>query len=96
MDNTPILLIVHSDDFRWFGDKKHLNHWQLLVDNFEKHKYKVTDVSDNEFVGIKITRDNEYNYYMDQTRMIDDILSDHQMKNANDEKLPYPLDGNKL
>ena len=96
VDKTPMLLIVHSDDFRWFGDKKHLNHWQLLVDNFEKHRYKVTDVSDNEFVGIKITRDNDYNYYMDQTRMIDDILSDHQMKNANDEKLPYPLDGDKL
>ena len=96
VDNTPMLLIVHSDDFRWFGDKKHLNHWQLLVDNFEKHKYRVTDVSDNEFVGIKITRDNEYNYYMDQTRMIYDIISDHQMKNANDEKLPNPLDGNKL
>ena len=96
VDYTPMLLIVHSDDFRWFGDKKHLNEWQILVDNFEKHKYKVSDVSENEFVGINITRDDNYNYYMDQTRMINDILNDNQMKNANDEKLPYPLDGDSL
>ena len=56
-----MLLIVHSDDFRWFGDKKHLNEWQILVDNFEKHKYKVSDVSENEFVGINITTDKNYN-----------------------------------
>ena len=96
VDDSPILLIVHSDDFRWFGAKKHMNHWQILVNNFEQHKYKVSDVTEDEFVGINITRDDKYNYYMDQTRMIDDILSDHQMKNANDEKLPYPLDGEKL
>ena len=93
VDGSPLLLIVHSDDFRWFGDKKHLNEWQILVNSFEKHKYKVTDVSENEFVGIKITKDDKYNYYMDQSRMIDDIISEAQMKNAKDAFLPYPLQG---
>ena len=70
-DNKPMLLIAHSDDFRWFGDKAQLSEWKLLVDTFEKHKYNVSDVTDSEFVGIQITRDKEYNYFMNQTRMID-------------------------
>ena len=49
-NGKPILLIAHSDDFRWFGDESELSEWALLVNKFEKHKYKVTDVSDNEFV----------------------------------------------
>ena len=89
-NGKPILLIVHSDDFRWFGDSREMNEWKLLVTNFEKHKYKVTDVTENEFVGIKITRDEHSNYFMDQTRMIDEILSEAHMKNEKDEKLPYP------
>ena len=52
-----IILMVHSDDFRWFGDKKDLNEWDALIKNFNKHKYKVTDCSDKEFVGICITCD---------------------------------------
>ena len=96
INSMPLLLIVHSDDFRWFGNKEHLSEWQLLVDTFEKHKYKVTDVSDNEFVGIRITHDEHYNYFMDQTRMIEDIITEAHMKNAKDEELPYPLHGEKL
>ena len=89
-NGKPILLIAHSDDFRWFGDESEISEWKLLVDTFEKHKYKVTDVSDNEFVGIKITRDENFNYFMDQTRMIDEILAEAHMRNERDEKLPYP------
>ena len=59
-NGKPILIIVHSDDSRWFGDKEEFSEWTLLVDNFEKQKYKVTDVTDNEFVGIKITVDHHY------------------------------------
>lgn len=58
-NNKPTLLIVHSDDFRWFGDKDDLSEWQLLVTTFEKQKYKVSDATDKEFVGIRITRDDE-------------------------------------
>jgi Reverse transcriptase (RNA-dependent DNA polymerase) len=89
-NNKPILLMVHSDDFRWFGDKDDLSEWQLLVTTFEKHKYKVSDATEKEFVGIRITRDEHYNYFLDQTRMIDDIMNEAHMKNEKDEKLPYP------
>jgi hypothetical protein len=60
------------------------------VKTFEKHKYKVTDVADNEFVGINITRDENFNYLVDQTRMINEILTEAYMRNEKDEKLPYP------
>ena len=91
-----ILLIVHSDDFRWFGDKKDLNEWDALLKNFNKHKYKVTDCSDKEFVGIRITCDENFNYFMDQTRMVEEIIDGIGMKNAKDESLPYPLDKTSL
>ena len=93
-----ISLMVHSDDFRWFGDKKDLNEWDALIKNFNKHKYnyKVTDCSDKEFVGIRITYDESYNYFMDQTRMVEEIIDGIGMKNAKDESLPYPLDKTSL
>ena len=92
-NDKPMLLIVHSDDFRWFGDKEQMDEWKLLVDTFEKHKYKVSDVTDSEFVGIRITRDEQYNYYMDQTRMVEEIVKEAQLSQAKDKKLPYPLQG---
>ena len=87
-----IILIAHSDDFRWFGDDKDINEWDDLIKNFNKHKYKVTDCTDKEFVGIRITCDENFNYFMDQTRMIEEIIDGIGMKNAKDEALPYPLD----
>ena len=90
VNGNPILLIAHSDDFRWFGDESEICEWKLLVNTFEKHKYKVTDVSDNEYVGINITRDDNFNYNMDQTRMIDEILAEAHMRKEKDEKLTYP------
>lgn len=91
-NDRPILLIAHSDDFRVFCDKRDLSEWDDLVKNFEKHKYKVTDCSDKEFVGIRITRDEEYNYFMDQHRMIDDILKELNVTGSKGEKIPYPMD----
>ena len=92
-NNKPMLIIVHSDDFRWFGEASEMSEWQLLVDTFERHKYKVSDVTDNEFVGIQITHDKEYNYFMNQTRMVEEIVSEAQMDQAKDKKLPYPVQG---
>ena len=87
-NDKPMLLIVHSDDFRLFGDKEQMDEWKLLVDTFEQHKYKVSDVTDSEFVGIRITRDEQYNYYMDQTRMVEEIVNEAQLSQAKDKKLP--------
>ena len=70
-NNKIIIIIVHSDDFRWFGDKKDISEWKHLLATFNKHKYKVTDCTDKEFVGIRITCDDNLNYYVDQTRMIE-------------------------
>ena len=90
-NNRPILLIAHSDDFRVFCDKRDLSEWDALIINFNKHKYKATDCSDKEFVGIRITEDDDYNYYTDQHRMIDDILKELNVTGAKGERLPYPI-----
>ena len=87
LNNSPNGLIAHSDDFRWFGDESEISEWTLLVNTFGKHKYKVTDVSDTELVGINITRDDNFNYNMDQTRVIDEILAEAHMRNEKDERL---------
>ena len=76
--------IAHSDDFRWFGSENFLHKWDALVKNFNAHKYTVTDCTD-------ITRDADFNYYMDQTRMITEIIKEAKLTEAKDERLPYPI-----
>jgi hypothetical protein len=95
-EKRVIILIVQSDGFRWFGDKKDLNEWDALIKNSNKHKFKVTDCSDKEFVGIRITCDENYNYFMDQTKMVEEKIDGIGMKNAKDESLPSPLDKTSL
>ena len=89
----PLLIIAHSDDFRWFEPEDLLSEWDRLCKTFNEHKYKVTDCTNNEFVGIRITCDPQFNYYADQTRMIDDIVKETNITGARDEHLPYPTDG---
>jgi hypothetical protein len=92
------LVIAHSDDFRWFGPQELLHEWDNLVATFNAHKYEVTDCTDKEFVGIHIYHDEDFNYYMDQTRMVNQIVAEAGLSNANDSgyHLPYPLDGESL
>ena len=87
-----LILVAHSDDFRWFGLTKHLIEWDVLLKTFNEHKYNVTDCTEKEFVGIRITYDENFNYFMDQSRMIEEILEGNGMKNTKEESLPYPLD----
>ena len=87
-----MIIIVHSDDFRWFGDKQDISEWDHLLTTFKEHNYKVTDCTDKEFVGTRITCDENFNYFMDQTRMIESILEGIGMKNTKEETLPYPVD----
>ena len=72
--------------------KKDISEWENLLDTFNKHKYKLTECTDKEFVGIRITCDDNFNYYLDQTRMIESILEGIGMKITQHEALPYPLD----
>jgi hypothetical protein len=92
------LVIAHSDDFRWFGPEELLKEWDTLVAVFNAHKYEVTDCTDKEFVGIHIYHDEDFNYYMDQTRMVNQIIAEAGLTNSNVTRyhLPYPLDGENL
>jgi hypothetical protein len=56
----------------------------------------VTDATEKEFVGIRISHDEDFNYYMDQSRMIVAIVEVANMDGAPDAKLPDPLDGPSL
>ena len=89
----PIIVIAHSDDFRWFGPDDLISEWDHLVATFNKHKYEVTDATNKEFVGIHIYHDEDFNYYMDQTRMITSIVEEANIAGARNEKLPYPMHG---
>jgi hypothetical protein len=93
IQGKPLLIIAHSDDFRWFGPAELLSEWDLLCATFNAHKYKVTDCTDKEFVGIKIQCDAELNYYADQSRMVEEITKEMNLTGARDEHLPYPTDG---
>lgn len=73
-----------------------MHEWDLIVVTFNKHKYEITDAADKEYVGINIHHDEEYNYYMDQSRMVDSILREANMTGSRDEHLPYPLTGQNL
>jgi hypothetical protein len=51
----PMIIIAHSDDFRWFGPEENLDEWDNVIKIFNKHGYQVTDATDKEFVGIRIS-----------------------------------------
>ena len=82
---------MKDSNFRWFGPEDVTHEWDALIKNFNKHKYKVTDCTDKEFVGINITHDDQFNYYMDQTRMITEIIKEAILTGAKEEKLRYPI-----
>jgi hypothetical protein len=93
MRGRPLLIIAHSDDFRWFGPAELLSEWDKLCATFNVHKYKVTECTEKEFVGIRIQCDPQFNYYMDQSRMIEEITKEMNLTGAKGEPLPYPIDG---
>ena len=88
LDKKPMIIIAHSDDFRWFWPEEYLHEWG----SFNEHGYQVTNATDKEFVGIKIQHDEQFNYYMDQHRMIDSIITEANIGGTKDEHLPYPND----
>ena len=38
INDKPIFVIAHSDDFRWFGSEDVTHEWDALIKNFNKHK----------------------------------------------------------
>ena len=66
IDGMPILVMFHSDDFRWSEPPYLLAEWDILVAAFEAARYKVKDCTKEPFVGINVTSDTQGNYYLDQ------------------------------
>jgi hypothetical protein len=73
-----------------------MSEWELLLATFNSHKYEITDTAGEEFIGVHFYRDDNFNYYMDQARMLDDILKKANLSGHKGEHLPYPLDGPSL
>ena len=74
IEGRPILLMFHSDDFRWCGPSNMIAEWDTLVASFEAARYKVKDCTKKPFVGINITSDNQGNYYLDQKKSIEGVV----------------------
>ena len=91
INGKPLFVIAHRDDFRWFRSEDVLEEWDALVKNFNAHKCTVTDCTDKELVEVNITNGADFNYYMDQTRMISEIINEAKLTGAKDERLPYPI-----
>ena len=68
----------------------------IFVKAFEGSKYKVEDCTNEPFVGINVTTDEEGNYYLDQKRAIKGVIKAARLSGAKIHILPYPLDGKSL
>ena len=91
VEGMPILLMFHSDDFRWSGSKDVMHEWDTLVKAFESSKYKVKDCTSEPFVGINVTTDENGNYYLDMKEKVEGVVTVAKVKGAPVQKLPYLL-----
>ena len=70
-----------------------LAEWDTLVAAFEASRYKVKDCTNEPFVSINVTTDEQGNYYLDQKMSIESVVKAAKVSGAKVQKLPYPLDG---
>ena len=96
IDGKPILVVFHSDDFRWSGPPHLLAEWDALVAAFEAVRYKVKDCTKEPFFGINVTSDMQGNYYLDQKDKMEGRVKAARVTGAKVQKLPCPLDGSTL
>ena len=96
IDKSPILLMFHSDDFRWSGAPAVMHEWDLLVKAFEASKYKVKDCTSSPFVGINITTGPDGSFHLDMQEKIEGVATAARVRGAPKQKLPYPLEGESL
>ena len=71
-----ILVVFHSDDFRWYSPPHLLLEWDALVAAFEVSSYKVNDCTKEPLVGINVTSDEKGNFYQDQKKLIESAVKD--------------------
>ena len=96
IEGMPILVMFHSDDFRWCGPPDMIGEWDKLVAAFEASKYKVKDCTKEPFVGINVTTDDQGNYYLDQKKAIEGVAKVAKVTGSKPQRLPYPLEGESL
>ena len=88
----PILVVFHTDDFRWCGPPHLLAEWDSLVAAFKASRYKVKDCTKEPFLGINVTSDEKGNFNLDQKKLIESAVKAAKVSGAKVQKLPYPLD----
>ena len=92
----PILVVFHTDDFRWCGPPHLLAEWDSLVAAFKASRYKVKDCTKEPFLGINVTSDEKGNFNLDQKKLIESAVKAAKVNGAKVQKLSYPLDGPSL
>ena len=92
----PILVMFHSDDFRWCGPPDMIEEWNKLVAAFEMTKCKVKDCTKEIFVGINVTAEDQDNYYLDQKKAIEGVAKVAKVAGSKPQRLPYPIEGESL
>ena len=92
IEGRPILLMFHSDDFRWCGPSNMIAEWDTLVASFEAARYEAKDCTKEPFVRINVISDNQGNYYLDQKK-IEGVVKATKVSGCKVQKLPYPLEG---
>ena len=96
INGMPILVIFHSDDFRWCDPPDMIEEWKKLVASFEASKFKVKHCTKEPFVGINVTTDDQCNYYLDQKKAIEGVVKVAKVEGMKAKKLHYPLEGESL
>ena len=89
----PILVVFHTDDFRWCGPPHLLAEWDSLVAAFKASRYKVKDCTKEPFLGINVTSDEKGNFNLDQKKLIESAVKAAKVSGAKVQKLSYPLHG---
>lgn len=90
IDELPLILITHSDDFAMFLRESHMYEWDKLLAALKHKGYNCDNRDTENFVGINIQRLPDGGYSMNQRQAIEKLLQSVDMMGVNEERLPYP------
>jgi hypothetical protein len=90
IDQLPIILIIHSDNFKVFARPEYSYITDRLLDSLKKAGFGIEDTSAELFVGVDIQNHADGSYTMNQKQAIDKLLTDMDMMGVKEERLPYP------
>ena len=89
-EELPILLIIHSDNFKIFLRPQFMYVRELLLDALREKGYGIEDTSEELFVGIDIKQHADGHYTMNQRQAIEKLLAEVDMTGVTENRLPYP------